>query len=247
MHSSLKDPATCQWSAENQAALEHLLAQDLRGQVAVFDADDTLWQQDVGEGFLRWLQAKGHLLSQPEADVFARYEALCAQDKWIGYPYATQVMAGLAEADVRRWAQAYFQDHFATQVYAAQRELMQGLQAAGATPWIVSASNQWIVEAGAPYLGIAPAQAVGIRLELEAGRLTEQVIEPMTYRSGKVAAIETYIGQAPVLVMGDSLGDYEMLCTATQLALVINPKDQGAADENIFQLARQHGWAIQVW
>lgn len=240
-------PSRYVWSQTNQAALNALFQHNLQGQVAVFDADETLWSHDIGEAFLQWLIAENHLVQSPPPEgVWAHYEALCLQDKTIGYPYAAQAMAGLPEAEVRRLAQRFFQQ-FKHNIYPAQQRLIQRLQAAGVQVWIVSASNQWIIEAAAPELGVPVSQVVGIRLQVDKGVVTDQIIAPVTYRQGKVEAIQKYIGQQPVLVSGDSMTDYEMLQYAKHLALVINPKDKGANTANIARLARQHGWSIQRW
>lgn len=237
------------WSPQNQAKIEAFFeAKDLRGKVAVFDADETLWRHDVGEGFLKFLQTENKLAMVPPGfDAFARYEALCAQNKWMGYPYAAQVMAGMQEADVRALADEYFEKHFKQNVYPGQRALIKRLQQAGVEVYIVSASNQWIVEAGAPHLGVPLDHVIGVRLEVVRQQITANLIPPMTFRQGKVEAIEKYIGQQPVLVSGDSITDYEMLRYASRLQLVINPKDKNAPEENIFRLATQHGWPIQRW
>lgn len=239
--------ASLAWSPTNQARIDALLAQDLRGQVAVFDADETLWRHDVGEGFLKYLIGNGLLRHVPPGmDVFARYEALCLQDKWMGYPYAAQVMAGIPEAELRQHAKAFFKT-FQANIYPGQKQLIARLQQAGAAVWIVSASNQWMVEEGADYLGVPRDKVVGVRLEVADGLITPHIIPPMTYRQGKVDAIVKYIGQQPVLVSGDSLTDYEMLKYASRLQLVINPKNRGAAGANLTELAEQHGWPIQRW
>lgn len=242
-------PAALDWSPEIKSKLDALFAKgNLKGQVAVFDADETLWRHDVGEGFLKFLQANNKLAMVPPGfDAFARYEALCAQNKWMGYPYAAQVMAGMKEADVKVLAEEYFQNHFKQNVYPAQKALIKRLQAAGVEVWIVSASNQWMVEAGAPALGVPLNRVVGVRLDVVNGLVTANIIPPMTFRQGKVDAIQKYINKTPILVSGDSITDYEMLRTASQLQLVINPKDKNAPAENIFKLATEHGWPIQRW
>lgn len=237
------------WHPEIEQALEQLFSQPFAVQpaVAVFDADETLWRHDVGEGFLQWLQAQGELKIPPEEDAFARYLALCAENTTIGYAYCTQVMAGMQEKRLKELAQTFFQEHFAQNVYSAQKALIKRLEQAGVAVWLVSASNQWIVDAGAPALGIAPERVVGVRLKVVDGILTDEIIPPLTYRQGKVEAIQKYIGCQPVLVAGDSMTDYEMLCYASQLCLVINPKNQGEADQNIFSLAGKHQWPVQAW
>ncbi len=237
------------WSSTNQQAIDALFKQDLTGQVAVFDADQTLWRHDVGEGFLKWLIANQYLVSTaPGGDAFAHYEALCLQSKTIGYAYAAQAMAGIPEARLQALAAEYFKDHFQQNVYPAQKALIARLQQAGVEVWMVSASNQWIVDAGAPYLGVPLNRVVGIRLAVdEAGLVTDTVVPPVTYRQGKVDAIVKYIGQQPILVSGDSMTDYEMLVYAKHLRLVINPADRGVAGGNITDFAQEQHWNIQRW
>ena len=235
------------FDAHIQEALSSLVQQDLTGEVAVFDADETLWRHDVGEGFLQWLIQHEHLKqSPPEEGFFARYEALSEQNKYVGYPYIVQIMSGLTEDEVRTLAERYFTE-FAHNIYLAQKELIQDLQTAGARVWIVSASNQWLVQVTAPHLGVPVEQVVGMRVVVESGVLTDKIADPITYRQGKVDAIREFIGQDPVLVAGDSMTDYEMLKIAKEIALVINPIDKGPANKNIARLAREHHWLIQTW
>ena len=247
---NLKKPGAkdMNWSQPIQNELRQFWAQDLKGKVAVFDADRTLWKDDVGEAFLKWLIKHEKLVNLPEGlDPYAHYEALCAQDKMVGYPYAAQLMAGLSEAEVRRLSATFFAEHFRQNVYPAQQVLIQKLQEAGVDVWIVSASNQWLIEAAANYLGVPASRVVGIRLEVKDARLTEQIIQPITFRAGKVAAIKKYIGQQPVLVAGDSMTDYEMLQYASGLRILINPRDKGVDNANIYKLATKQGWLIQNW
>lgn len=236
------------WSQPIQQVLKEFLSQDLTGQVAVFDADGTLWQDDVGEAFLQWLiQHKKLVNHAKDQDPYADYEALCAKDKMVGYPYAAQLMAGMSEAEVRRLAAIFFADHFRQNIYPAQQVLIEELQRAGVEVWIVSASNQWLIEAAANYLGVSASHVVGIRLGVKEAKITETILPPVTFRAGKVAAIQKYVGKVPVLVSGDSITDYEMLQYATGLRLVINPKDKGPAESNIYQLAKKQNWLIQRW
>src|SRR4051812_18143360 len=71
--------------------------------LACFDADGTLWNEDVGEALFRWLAA-GQLLpwlgAPPDVEtVWAEYEARVAKNRSEGYAWCVQCMAGLAEAD----------------------------------------------------------------------------------------------------------------------------------------------------
>ena len=75
----------------------------------LIDADDTLWRTDAGEGFLKYLIAHKKLVNVPAGfDPIANYEELCAQNKWMGYPYSTQVMAGMKVSDIQALAKDFF-------------------------------------------------------------------------------------------------------------------------------------------
>lgn len=213
--------------------------------VAVFDADKTLWRDDLGEGFLQWL-GNGRKLKDmlPGEDVMKEYARRCDQDTTAGYAWAVTRMAGLREADVRRWAEAYFRVAFAKRVFAPQRALIRFLQQHGWEVWIVSASNRWVVQAGARALGIPVARAVGVDLEVDDGVLTGKLAYPMTHRAGKVLAIDRFIKRRPALVSGDSDGDREMMLYSRGLALLISdPSSKSQA--GMRELARERGWLVQ--
>ena len=120
------------------------------------------------------------------------------------------------------------------------RELMLALEQAGFEVWIVSATNVWSVRQFAPYFGVPPRRVLGNRVEVRGDQLTDQTIEPALFREGKAEVIDDVIGRTPVLAVGDAITDYEMLCMASDLALVI---DRG--DETLRRGAEQRGWLLQ--
>lgn len=233
------------WSADIQQRL-HRFLQNTRGGAAVFDADGTLWADDVGEAFLRWLIAERKLLNVDyHRDIYAEYEARVKEDKAKGYAWAVTIMAGLREAEVKRWADAFFRQFFLSRIYGPQKDLIARLQKNGTQVWIVSASNRWIIQAGAPHVGVDPGQAIGIDLEVEKGLLTDRLKLPVTYRAGKVEAIKTFIGRQPLLACGDSGGDRDMLEYSSSLALLIT--HQADPRGELIDQARQAGWLLQYF
>jgi len=236
------------WNTRVQNHLEQFASQVKPNQVAVFDADGTLWKDDVGEGFLKWLIKHKKLANQdPSRDYYGEYEKMCDVSHLQCYGYAVQLMAGMKESDVKKWSAEYFKAHFVKRVFQGQKKLIQTLQKKGAKVWIVSASHQWIVEAGAPYLNVPLKQVVGIRVKVNQGLLTNELIAPVTYRPGKVKAIQKFIGKVPVLVSGNSMTDFEMLNHSSGVSLVINPKNKGQLSDNLALQAQQKGWLVQHW
>ncbi len=224
-----------------RAAIEPLLAVTGRRRVACFDADGTVWSDDIGEAFLRWLVAGGHVGGGRSVDaVWDDYEARVEANQCEGYGWAVALMAGLAEADVSLWAR---QMAAAWPNYRpAMVDLMRGLEAAGVEVWWVSASHRWIVRAAAQRIGVGVDRVLGVTVPVVDGILGSEVVQPMTCRAGKAAAIAKWIGVAPDLVFGDSRGDLEMM-EAAAAALVTTRGDR--PDSAFVVSAEARGWPVQ--
>jgi len=226
-----------------RAALQPWVAPSSEPRLACFDADGTLWGEDVGEAFFRWLIA-GRLLPRVDCtrDVYAEYERRVEEDRARGYMWAVQSMAGLAEVDVVRWSRQ-LAAAWPTQ-RAAMTGLTRGLASLGYDVWIVSASNRWIVEAAAPSVGVDPAKVVAMAVEVEDGALTDRPVVPLVCREGKVQAIRARFGRRPTLAFGDSVGDLEMLEDAEQ-PFVIGRRDKPAV--SLLATARERGWPVHLF
>ncbi|MBN1336770.1 MAG: HAD-IB family phosphatase [Deltaproteobacteria bacterium] len=232
MTSTWLDP----FPAAFRKGVETLLGRSGR-RVACFDADDTLWEGDLGEAFLEWL-ARGGRIALAAPDFLSAYQARVRADRTAGYTWAVQVMAGLKEADVVRWSR-----HLAAAwpPRPAMAGLLDGLRHAGVETWIVSASNHWIVREAAVRLGVPVHRAIGIRVEVEGGRLTDRPVRPIPHGSGKAEAVQRYVGASPDLAAGDSLGDLEMLETA-RLPLVVDAR--GGPPSALHRIALARSWPV---
>lgn len=210
--------------------------------LACFDADGTLWSEDLGEAFFRWLIA-GHLLPRHDCDgdVYGDYEARVAKSRAEGYSWAVQAMAGLAAEDVVRWSRqlAHAWPNYRPEMGA----LARGLADAGVEVWIVSATNRWTVTEGGRLMGFDPRRVIGMSVHVEDGRLTERPEYPLIANAGKVEAIARVIGRRPDLAFGDSKGDLEMLIDARQ-ALVVGRHDKPAS---LLPVARERGWPVHLF
>lgn len=174
----------------------------------------------------------------------------------IAYPFLTRWMAGFTPEEVRAlardtvararaerpgfvtWESAGEQKRsgpvrvrFRTAVYALEeiRDLFRALAEAGVEVYIVSASEQHLVEGAVEALGYPlPRERVyGMRLAREGERLSTELEDeasyPLPWRMGKRQLIERFLPAAPVLVAGDSDTDFEMLTgfAETELRLLI--------------------------
>ncbi len=234
------------WDQKNAQAIEHFLASSHQEGIAVFDADKTLWGDDLGEAFFRWLIKNKKLVNiDYSQDTYAEYEKKLAVDRKDGYTWIVSLMAGVPEKDLKKWSADFFKQEFVQKIYTPQKTLIIQLQNKGIPVWVVSASNRWIIEAGVAWLNIPAERVIGIDLIVDKGILTNQVKQPVTYREGKVLALQQHTQLPILLASGDSVGDQQLLEQASKLSLLITHElDQKDA---IAMLAIKHKWNRQYF
>lgn len=129
------------------------------------------------------------------------------------------------------------------------RNLYKALPENGIDVYVYSASMEAVVEAMAcnpAYLGLDTAQVFSLRLVKGEDGLVSQDYLPgyvQPYKTGKTEAIRTYTtpkydGRDPVLIGGDSNGDYSMLTSfpGMRVGLII---DKGQTESGIGDLRKQ--------
>jgi phosphoserine phosphatase len=214
------------------------LGRELPGGIAAFDADGTLWREDVGEAFLRHLVSLGWVKLPGGGDPYQAYERAVDRDRAAGYAYAAQLQAGLqasaVAAEAERFARAWVPPRLIPDTVAL-RELCEEV---GLIPLAISASALPIVLAAAPLAGIPRERCRGIEVRIRDGRCTDDVVHPITYAEGKTAAAARAGRLA--LACGDSFtGDLAMLQGAS-VAVVVAPRaGSPLADE-----AHRQGWSV---
>jgi len=223
-------------AAPVRAAIDEGLA---HGGPVVFDADGTLWRGDVGEDFLRYAAATG-LLPGARERVYEHYEALLAKDHATAYAWTVQVMAGLEEATLVPLCRRFFAERFAGRLFPWVRPLFERLAAQRREVWICSASPRWPVEAGAASLGVGADRVIAVDCELEDGRLTGKVKQPVTCGAGKVVWLERK-GVKAALAFGNGELDVDMLATAHRAVVVGTPD---GPDNQLVRGAKTRGWPV---
>lgn len=206
--------------------------------LAVFDADGTLWREDVGEAFLRHLVSLGWVQLPDGSDPYAEYERRVDRDRASGYAYAAQLQAGLEPAKVAGEAEKFARGWVPPRLVSDAQGLRALCEGAGLRTAVVSASALPIVLAAAPLAGFSRERCRGIEVTVRNGRFTDQVIPPITYAGGKIEAAERW-GEI-ALACGDSFtGDLPLLQRA-RVAVVVAPERGSPLSEE----ARLKGWAV---
>ena len=219
-----------------EALIEAVRGASAPGGVAAFDADGTLWREDVGETFLRHLVGIGWVRLPDGRDPYEAYERAVERDKRTGYLYAAQLQAGLDEAEVAAEADRFARSWVPPRLVRAALELRAACSEAGLRPVVVSASPLPIVRAAAPLAGFT--DFAGIAVRVRDGRFTAEVLEPVTYAEGKVQAAARF---GPLIVAcGDSLAGDLPLLSAARVPVVVAP----STGSPLATEAHHRGWPI---
>jgi phosphoserine phosphatase len=198
--------------------------------LAFWDFDGTILKGDSSEGLIeggrtvyRGLAqvAIEHGLSQlyPPDGGFARfwtdYTNMDARiGHWLAYPFIPQMLRGARADDVLQLSQSYFSGTLSNYLMASSVKIIRALEHGGVECHILSASADLFVKGAAQSLGLPASHIHGIELRARDGRLTEELIYPVTWNIGKrerlqqiAAAMEHEPGGRKVFVLagfGDS-------------------------------------------
>ena len=217
-----------------------ITSQNSNRKIAVFDADGTLWDRDMGEAFFRWLIAGKKLQNVDySTDIYADYEQRVEQNRLLGYQHAIEIMAGIKLDDLAAWSYQFAASwpNYRNEV----KMVIHWLKEQGFEIWIVTASNEWTIKQAAPFVGIEPEKVIGIKSEIIEGVISKDIIKPVTCNAGKVEAIEKIIGQKPVFAFGDSMGDFEMLNFCHQPLVIGEKRHIGSS---ILEQASSNKWPV---
>lgn len=231
-------------------AIDHALDQELKIQphpVAAFDADGTLWNTDLGEGFFQY-EIQKKLLAGLPAEPWAHYR------KWKGsgdprpaYLWLAQIHKNLKLSEVRRWATEHVQSLQPLPIFEEQLHLITHLIQRGVRVYVVTASVKWSVEPGAELLGVPQNQVLGVQTKVENGIITDAQNGFITYREGKSQQLLAETGGVvPFLCAGNSTGDLNLLEGASRIKLAVRsvpPEHELYEVESKLQaVAREKNW-----
>jgi phosphoserine phosphatase len=210
------------------------------GGIAAFDADGTLWREDISEAFLRHLVSLGWVRLPDGGDPYEEYERRVDEDKRSGYVFAAQLQAGLAVREVQSEADRFAREWVPPRLVPQVNELRALCDEQGLRTVVVSASPISIVIAGAKVLQIPESHCAGIEVKIVAGRFTDEPIEPVTYAGGKVAALPVRGWSRPSLACGDSAQGDAPLLAAARIGVVVAP----LSGSPLSAMASERGWFV---
>ena len=160
---------------------------------AFFDMDKTLIAENSGSLYMRYRYQRGEI---------SGFELLKGVGAYLQYKLGildirnwTKTMMvqfrGQSEAELEVEAKAWFEELVVQTIYPEAEELVRKHEADGHVVAIVSGATKFVVRPLARRLGIE--HLLYTRLEVEDGRFTGRVIEPICFEEGKIYWLQQFI------------------------------------------------------
>jgi HAD superfamily phosphoserine phosphatase-like hydrolase len=232
------------WKQLNETLAE--LKKNQSPLVALFDADGTLWDTDLGENLFHYT-IDNRLVELPP-NPWEHYLELKKKnsDPRDAYLWLAQIYKGQTLEQVRKWSDDALKNLQPFPVFDDQKKLVDVLRNNQVTIKIVTASITWAVEPGARFLDLQNSDVIGVETLVQNGVITDQKHGVITYRSGKVDGYKQKHSDQPFLAVGNSEGDVELLEFASRLRLAVsaaNREDKLYKSEfQLQEIAKSKGW-----
>jgi HAD superfamily hydrolase (TIGR01490 family) len=213
--------------------------------IALFDLDHTLLSGDSDVLWCDFLIAQGVLDAQAfatrNADIEARYQAgTISVEEFSNFYVST--LAGRSPAQWEPLRQQYLATQIRPRLPQAALDLVQGHLRAGDLVVLTSATNRFLTELTAQYLGIT--HLIGTEPELVDGVFSGRTQGVLNMRAGKVTRLHDWLagrGQAlrdfHSLGYSDSMNDLPLL-EAVDEPVAVDP------DARLGAIARERGWKL---
>lgn len=235
--------AAAGWDPIHARTLARALDDAAPGAIAVFDADGTLWAEDIGEALMLALLDEGRLngFAAGDRSAWQTYLDMQETDATAAYAWVVELLEGWGEDALVARCEELASTFAPAHAFEPMVELARALEAQGVEVWFVSASNRWVVDAGVRRLGLPGGRVLGMQVAVVDGVLTADTVAPRTNLEGKCDAISALGRGVPLLAAGNSANDAPMLRMAAGASLAVNPT------ASLYEEARRSGWIIATW
>jgi HAD superfamily hydrolase (TIGR01490 family) len=211
---------------------------------AFFDVDKTILAENSGTLYFRALYDRGEVEWRTLASnliSYAQYKLnLLDLDRWT--KHTMRQFAGQSERALMRESQTWFRDYVLPTIYPEAAELVEYHKARGDVVAIVSGATKFVIRPLAEHLGVK--HLMHTHLEVEDGRFTGRVIEPICFGEGKIYWLQQLIERQGIDLARshfytDSITDLPLLELVGHPE-VVNP------DPLLYREARRRRWPVRV-
>jgi HAD superfamily hydrolase (TIGR01490 family) len=212
---------------------------------AFFDMDKTLIAENSGTLYMKYRYERGEVNAWDLArglGAYLRYKAgVLDIERWTKGMLAE--FKGQSEIALTREANRWFKDAVVQTVYPEAAEIIEWHKAQGHVVAIVSGATRFVVKPLAEHLGIR--HFLYTRLEVEDGRFTGRVIEPVCFEAGKIHWLEQLVATQRIDLArswfySDSITDLPLLELVGH-PVVTNP------DPRLYREAARRRWPVRFF
>ncbi len=134
--------------------------------------------------------------------------------------------AGLTPSALENIGKDYYNRNYQGKFYPEMKPLIANLNRFGFEVWVITASPEFLYQGFvSEELDIPKNRIIGVKSVVRNGVTTDELVVPTPQDAGKAETIETYIKEKPLLVVGNSRSDMEMMNTSVGLKMIVNPDD----------------------
>lgn len=175
-------------------------------EIAIWDFDGTIIKGDCSEGLddSEKLSYKGLITESILAGLSNQYKGedgvkkffeeynslLKTGDKKAAYTYVTKIFVGTEQKKLEQFSENYFNEVMHSFYFSDSIKNMKELKEKGVENFVISASLEAFVVGASKTLGIPVDHIVGIKVKIDNGLMTDEVIEPVPFAEGKVAIMK---------------------------------------------------------
>ncbi len=203
--------------------------------LALFDADGTLWENDIADDCTIWMIGTGRVRTGGR---WAEYKRIYAGDAPAGCRYLLSFYAGMPIAELGRHVETYWRDFMKLREIPEVVEVLRYLAGEGFRIWVVT---------GSPTDFLFPLQerlpverVVGMDFEVDArGVITGRHAGLSCAGEGKAEKVRSLWPGPIQLVAGNARLDEAMLRLARDVAWAVHPHP------DLERVARAEGWEVK--
>jgi len=114
---------------------------------------------------------------------------------WLAYPFIPQMLRGAKAGDVLQLSRDYFAGTLSNYLRASSVRIIREIERGGVQSHIISASPELFVQGVSASLAIPTNHIHGIQVRVRDGRLTEEIVYPVTWNIGKRQKVQEIVAQ----------------------------------------------------
>lgn len=212
---------------------------------ALFDMDKTILSENSGTLYVKYRYERGEMDTWEVLKglgAYLRYKAgVLDIDRWTKSMMAD--FKGQSELGVTREANRWFKDTVLQTIYPEAEEIVREHIEKGHVVAIVSGATRFVVKPLAEHLGVR--HILYTRLEVEEGKFTGRVIEPICFEEGKIYWLQQFIEEQGIdLALSyfytDSITDMPLLNLVGH-PVITNP------DPFLYRTAVHRRWPVRFF